>query len=210
MPVSKLLRRSTTVGAVLLLAGPLSGAAQAQVKQAGDAKAAGPKLSAELTGVRTALDKYKDPIVAIRDGYFSTVACIDFPKGAVDGPVTYKPGAMGVHFLNTGNIGPVLDPAKPQVLIYKPVGDKLQLVAAEWFMPAALVKDGAPHPKIFEQAMQGPMPGHQPIMPAEFVHYDLHVWLWEENPLGVFEPTNGKLHCPAGGYSHFEGAAHKH
>ena len=210
MQVSKLLHRSTTVAAALLLVGSLSGTAQAQVKQAGAPKATGPKLSAELTAVRSALDKYKDPIVAVHDGFYSSVACIDFPKGAADGPVTYKPGAMGVHFINMGNVGPTLDPAKPQVLIYKPVGDKLQLVAAEWFMPAALVKAGAPQPKIFDQVMQGPMPGHQPIMPAELVHYDLHVWLWEENPLGVFESTNGKLHCPAGGYSHFEGAAHKH
>jgi hypothetical protein len=48
-------------------------------------------------------------------------------------------------------------------------------------------------------------------MPAEFRHYDLHVWLWEENPGGVFEPTNANLHCPANAaYSHFEGMAHKH
>lgn len=203
-------RRSATLISAVLLIGSLSAGAHAQVKQAGAAKATGPKLSASLTGVRTALDKYRDPLVAVRDGFYSSVACIDFPKGAVDGPVTYKPGAMGVHFINMGNVGPKLDPAKPQVLIYKPVGDKLQLVAAEWFVPASLVKEGAPHPKIFEQVMQGPMPGHEPIMPAELRHYDLHVWLWEENPGGVFEPTNASLKCPASGYSYFEGMSHKH
>ena len=210
MQVSNHHRRSTTVVATLLLAGSLAATAHAQVKQAGAAKATGPKLTAELTGVRAALDKYKDPLVAVRDGFYSSVACVDFPDGTVDGPVTYKPGAMGVHLLNLGNVGPVLDPAKPQVLIYKPVGDKLQLVAAEWFMPAALVKEGAPHPKIFGQTMQGPMPGHEPIMPAELVHYDLHVWLWEENPGGVFEATNASLKCPKSGYSHFESKTHKH
>ena len=40
-----------------------------------------PKLPANLAAVRTALDKYQDPIVAIRDGYFSTLGCIDFPTG---------------------------------------------------------------------------------------------------------------------------------
>ena len=50
--------------------------------------------------------------------------------------MSYKPGGMGVHFLNTALIGPTLDPTKPQVLIYEPVADnKLQLVAAEWFSP---------------------------------------------------------------------------
>ena len=72
---------------------------------------------------------------------------------------------MGVHFLNTANIGPQLDPAKPQVLIYEPVGGKLKLVAAEWFMPVAVA--GGKAPSIFGQTLDGPMDGHEPIMPAE-------------------------------------------
>jgi hypothetical protein len=191
--------------ALVVLTLLVSERAGAQVKQAGAAK-----LSAPLAGARASLDKYRDPLVAVRDGYLSSVSCIDFPKGAADGPVTYKPGAMGVHFINMSNVGPKLDPAKPQVLIYKPAGDKLQLVAAEWFMPAALVKAGTPRPRIFDQDMQGPMPGHEPIMPASLQHYDLHVWLWEENPSGVFEPTNANVKCPANGYSHFEGGHGKH
>ena len=42
---------------------------------------------------------------------------------------------------NMGNVGPKLDPAKPQVLIYEPTGDTLRLVAAEWFMPADLADE---------------------------------------------------------------------
>ena len=133
--------------------------------------------TAELDAARTALAKYSDPLVAIKDGYFSTLACIDFPKGAKDGPVDYPPGAMGVHFLNPAAIGPKLDPTKPQVLIYEPVGDKLVLTAAEWFVPVAVAGDKAP--SIFGQTLQGPMDGHEPIMPASLRHYDLHVWLWK-------------------------------
>src|SRR6266498_3258546 len=81
-------------------------------------------MSPELQAAKAALAKYSDPIVAVRDGYFSTLACIDFPTGAKDGTIEYPPGAMGVHFLKAENIGPTLDPAKPQVLIYEPVGDK--------------------------------------------------------------------------------------
>ena len=44
---------------------------------------------------------------------------------------------MGVHFLNVGLVGKPLDPLQPQILVYEPVGDKLQLVAAEWFVPLA-------------------------------------------------------------------------
>jgi hypothetical protein len=176
---------------------------QAQATQAGTPKSPA-AMAPELVSARNALAKYADPLVAVRDGYFSTVACIDFPHGAVDGPVTYPPGAMGVHFLNTANIGPKLDPAKPQVLIYEPVGGKLKLVAAEWLMPVAAA--GGKAPVIFGQALAGPMAGHEPIMPAELTHYDLHVWLWKDNPKGVFTSTNAAVKCdPKGPYTHVEG-----
>jgi hypothetical protein len=180
--------------------------AQAQAKQAG-APMAVAKLSPELIATRTALEKYQNPLVAVRDGYFSTVACIDFPHGGRDGTVTYKPGAMGVHLLNTANIGPQLDPAKPQVLIYEPVAGKLKLVAAEWFMPVQVA--GGKAPQIFGQTLLGPMFGHEPIMPKELEHYDLHVWLWKDNPLGVFESTNSAVKCdPKAPYTHAEGMRH--
>jgi hypothetical protein len=153
-------------------------------------------MAPDLQAARTALAKYSDPLVAVKDGYFSTVACIDFPKGAVDGPIEYPPGAMGVHFLNPANIGPQLDPAKPQVLIYEPVNGKLVLTAAEWLMPVAVANGKAP--MIFGQTLAGPMDGHEPIMPAELRHYDLHVWLWKDNPRGVFTSTNAAVKCTKG------------
>jgi len=189
-----------------LLIAPTAAHGQAQAKQAG-APMAVAKLTPELVTTRAALEKYNDPIVAVRDGYFSTVACIDFPHGGQDGPVIYKPGAMGVHFLNTSNIGPKLDPAKPQVLIYEPVAGKLKLVAAEWFMPVQVA--GGKAPTIFGQTLYGPMYGHEPIMPKELSHYDLHVWLWKDNPKGVFESTNSAVKCdPKLPYTHAEGMHH--
>ncbi len=160
-------------------------------------------LPTQLESVRALLDKYKDIIVAVHDGFYSTVGCIEYPKGASEGSMKYAPGGMGVHLLNMGNVGPTLDPAKPQVLIYEPVGDKLRLVAAEWFVPAELVKSP---PSIFGKELQGPMEGHAPLMPVGFHHYDLHVWLWKTNPEGVFSPTNPAVKCPTTGYSFAEEA----
>ena len=184
------------VTALVLVLALAPRAAEAQAKQAG-APAAAAKLTPELMSARDALAKYADPLVAVRDGYFSTVACIDFPHGAKDGPVEYPPGAMGVHFLNPATIGPALDPTKPQVLIYEPVAaGKLKLVAAEWFVPAAVVGD-KPAPTIFGQTLAGPMDGHEPIMPAALRHYDLHVWFWKDNPRGMFTSTNAAVKCDA-------------
>ena len=187
--------------AMLALAGTVFGA--------GTAKAQAPRteavtLPANLTATRAALDKYQDPLAAIRDGYFSTLGCVDYPKGGGGmGEMAYKPGGMGVHFINPSLIGPTLDSLKPQVLIYEPVGDRLRLVAAEWFVPTAIAKEA---PTIFGTKLDGPMEGHAPVLPVELHHWDLHVWLWKANPNGLMHPTNSSVRCPEGAYTFHEAA----
>jgi hypothetical protein len=147
----------------------------------------------DLSAVRSALEKYKDPYVAIHDGYFSTLGCIEIGHAGAAGHVPYKPGGMGVHFLNASHIGPAPDPAKPQVLIYEPDGNKLRLVAAEWFIPLATGVKA--HPALWNHPFDGPMMGHPPLLPMDMHHYDLHVWLYKPNPLGIFAPTNPSVKC---------------
>ncbi len=191
----------TTTVAALATASPASLSAQA--KQQGAVM----NVPA-ITAVRKALEKYKDPIAAVRDGYFSTVGCVDFPAGGTEhGAMEYKPGAMGVHFLNMSNVSPKLDSTKPQILLYEPVGDKLVLTGAEWFVPTEVSKTP---PTILGHQLMGPMEGHAPIMPAELHHWDLHVWLFKDNPNGMFSPTNSAVKCPKTGYGYtFEDAAPK-
>jgi hypothetical protein len=166
----------------------------------GAAAAQGPKgLSPELKSARDALEKYKDPVVAVHDGYFSTVGCVTYPKPGAPGQVPYPAGGMGVHFLNVGLLGKPLDPLKPQILVYEPVGGKLRLVAAEWFVP--LSSEVKERPQLFGTPFDGPMEGHHPLMPKGLHHYDLHVWLWKDNPAGLFAPTNPRVKCPKGPYT---------
>jgi len=161
--------------------------------------AEGPVLPPELEKVRAALQKYQDPYVAVRDGYFSTVGCVHFPQTAGGaGRVPYPPGGMGIPFVTGQIIGPASDPMRPPILVYEPNGDKLRLVAAEWFVPLATgIKE---RPTLFGQPFDGPMEGHEPLLPKELHHYDLHVWLWKENPAGLFSPTNPGVTC--GSYNH--------
>ena len=156
-------------------------------------------VSAELKRVRDALAKYKDPLMAVHDGYFSTVGCVTYPKASAPGQVPYPAGGMGVHFLNVGLLGKPLDPLKPQILVYEPVDGKLQLVAAEWFVP--LSPEVKERPQLFGRPFDGPMEGHHPLMPKGLHHYDLHVWLWKDNPAGLFAPTNPRVKCPKGPYT---------
>ncbi len=37
-------------------------------------------MTPELQKVREALDKYRDPVMAVHDGYFSTLGCVEYPK----------------------------------------------------------------------------------------------------------------------------------
>jgi hypothetical protein len=191
--------------AIALFASLAAQGAGAQASQAGS------EMTAELAAAKTALAKYRDPIVAIHDGYLSTMGCMSYPKGAAEGTMSYKPGAMGVHFLNLAYVGQPLAADKPQVLMYEPRGDKLELIGAEWFVPVQA--SGGVRPSIFGKELEGPMAGHKPIMPEGLAHYDLHVWLWRENPNGMFHATNSAVKCPAGAHFTFvEDApkAHQH
>jgi hypothetical protein len=169
------------------------------------ARAQAPDLTPELQKVRAALEKYQDPVVAVHDGYFSTLGCVHFPAAGGAGRMAYPAGGMGVHFLNPGLIGPgPLDPLKPQILVYEPDGDKLRLVGAEWFVPLGTGITG--RPELFGRPFDGPMEGHHPLMPSALHHYDLHVWLFKVNPAGLFSPTNPAVQCGGGGYSMAEEA----
>ena len=150
-----------------------------------------PQLPPELAAVRDQLAKYEDPVAAVRDGYLSTLGCVH-----------YEHGAMGIHFLNPAFISPEPDPARPQILIYEPVGDTLELVAAEWFVP--LATGVTQRPSLFGQPFDGPMAGHEPLMPKALHHYDLHVWLFKANPAGTFASTNPAVSCDGYAYSFLE------
>jgi hypothetical protein len=161
-------------------------------------EAQSPALTPELEKLRDALEKYKDPLVAVHDGYRSTLGCVEYPQGGGQGRVPYPPGGMGVHFAHVRPAGPEPDPMRPNILVYEPDGDKLRLVAAEWLIPLATgIKE---RPKLFGQPFDGPMEGHHPLQPTSLHHYDLHVWLWKANPTGLFSPTNPNVKCSGYGY----------
>lgn len=155
---------------------------------------------AEIDAIRQALEKYQDPYNAIRDLYLSTVGCVHYSGEKIEGHMEYPKGAMGIHFVNVTISGPP-DPKRPNVLIYEPDGKKLRLVAVEWLVPLAAAKE---RPSMLGQPFQGPMEGHEPLIPKDFVHYDLHAWLFKDNPLGMFSPTNPDVSCDGFDFSLLE------
>lgn len=142
-------------------------------------------VDAELDAVVAATEKYADVGVAIDAGYEAASPCVE--EGRL--------GAMGMHYVNFALVGdPAVDPLEPEVLLYMPVGDELELVGVEWMVVDAdgdLATDDD-RPSLFGRGFDGPMEGHGP---GEPVHYDLHAWLFEDNPEGTFVPFNPALSC---------------
>jgi hypothetical protein len=157
--------------------------------------------TAQIEALRKSLEKYQDYKVAVRDLYLSTVGCVHYAGEKIPHHMEYPKGAMGVHFVNLTVQGPP-DPMKPNVLIYEPVGKELKLVAVEWLVP--LTPDTRQRPQLFGQPFMGPMEGHEPLIPKEFVHYDLHAWLFKDNPLGMFAPTNPNVSCDGSDFAILE------
>ena len=149
-------------------------------------------LQQDLDVVRAANAKYQDVSVALQDGYVADPVCV------AAGPA----GAMGIHYVNSQRVDSLLVAERPEILLYAPEGGTLRLVAVEYMVPvfqggAPFFGPGAPAqpgptPTMFGQPFQGPMPGHNPAMPW---HFDLHVWLFRDNPSGVFSQFNPAVSC---------------
>ena len=142
-----------------------------------------------VRAARIATRKYQDPAAALADGFV--------PNECVDGSAESPPqeGAMGEHWVNFGRYSDSrLSIEEPEILLYVPAPVGKRLAAVEWFIPEADAAGGSP--RLFGRAFDGPMDGHIPLQPR---HYDLHVWLWEHNPDGLFAHYNPRLSCtPAG------------
>ena len=105
-------------------------------------------------------------------------------------------GVMGIHYVNGSLLGDaVLDPAKPEALVYQPRPDgKLRLVALEYivFQGAWLQAGHAAGPKLFGQPLKLIPMGNRYGLPP---FYEIHAWIWQHNPDGMFKDWNPNGSC---------------
>lgn len=162
--------------------------------------------TAQINKVRRDTRAFHTVSNALAAGYVlpSPAVCVSSPAGA-----------MGIHWPNPRLIGDIFVAAEhPEVLLYLPNREGgYELVGVEYFAPV-LVRNistgvvapwfskeswGAGYqivnaaPILFGQTFQGPMAGHDPGMPW---HYDLHAWIWKNNPSGMFAQFNPSISCP--------------
>jgi hypothetical protein len=134
--------------------------------------------------VRQATERYKNISEAEAAGYGLFHGCVSGPQE----------GAMGVHFVNGDLVGDgTLDPARPEALLYEFKDGKMQLAAVEYVVIAEAwdANNDAP-PVLMGQLMNYVGSPNRYGIPA---FYELHVWAWDQNPLGTFADWNPKVSC---------------
>jgi hypothetical protein len=130
-----------------------------------------------LKAVRQATARFNATTQALRAGYVPDEHCVAVPGL----------GGMGYHWVDASLVDPVFDPLRPEVLLYATgPGGNLRLVAVEYIV----IDVGQPAPTF------GGVPFDVGGTPIPVPHWSLHVWLYEENPSGMFAPFNPNVSCP--------------
>jgi hypothetical protein len=143
----------------------------------------------QIAEVRRATRKFFDVQEALSAGYA--------PFRDNDGFCVSQPGqgAMGIHYLNNGLIDAVLDPLKPEALMYAPQRNgKLELVGVEYIVFQDAWDALHPQPPVlFGHPFHLVRAPNRYSVPA---FYELHLWVWEANRNGIFNDWNPAVHCP--------------
>lgn len=165
-----------------------------------------------LDEVRTATARFRDVEVAKAEGYMAAPGAHCETAGAMG--MDAGLGGMGIHFFRPDLLGIAGPPnprvagdgthtdfRKPAILIYEPRADgSLELVAVEnlVFEKAwkAAGNSGRPsfHGSPYEHMVDDPATKADEAHMFE-PHYDKHVWLYRDNPRGMFAPFNPTVTC---------------
>jgi hypothetical protein len=148
------------------------------------------KPSGDLVqAVRKSTWRFRDVKVAEEEGYSLLFGCVSGPDS----------GAMGLHYVNLPLVGDgVLDPARPEIVIYEAQPDgRLRLIGADFLVFAdAWHANNSATPELMGQLMHLFESPNRFGLPA---FYTLHVWAWKHNPNGAFVNWHPQVSCEAFG-----------
>jgi hypothetical protein len=173
-------------------------------------------LSAEpsLAEVRAATERFQDVKVALAEGYVRDPMNLCDTAGMMGRPAEL--GAMGIHFFRPDLLG-ITDPPsprvsgngthtdflKPAILIYEPQSDgTLKLVAVENLVfekswkAAGNAKRPSFHGVEYDHMFDDPATEADEAHMFE-PHFDRHVWIYRNNPNGMFAQFNPNVSCKA-------------
>ena len=161
--------------------------------------------------IRAATARFQDLNVALKEGYIRdpTNMCV---TAAMEG-APKQLGAMGVHYFRPDLLGLTAqaprvtgtgthtDFSKPAVLIYEPQADgRMVLVAIEnlvwvdaWQAKSKALPafEGNEYYRMVDNPATPDIDEAHGFMP----HFELHMWLYKNNPNGMFAPFNPGVTC---------------
>ena len=149
---------------------------------------------AELAQVRRATARFHDLDAALAAGY--QLGWVNGDGNRIIANCVKHPtaGAMGYHYFHPDLMSDLaVDPLEPEVLVYAPGDDGLELAAVEWVArgpnsnPAGVPATDPP------PTLMG-MPMHILVPAVGF--YIMHAWVWQPNPAGMFADFNPDVSCP--------------
>jgi hypothetical protein len=134
-------------------------------------------LGSKLAALKSSTSRYHDFAAAQADGY--TVQVTGCMQDAAS-------GGMGYHYAKGDLIDGQVIEARPEVLLYEPQGQgKPRLVGVEFIIPFD-AWTGADAPVLYGQSFARNL---------TFKVWALHVWVWRNNPTGVFADWNPAVSC---------------
>jgi hypothetical protein len=165
-----------------------------------------------LAEVRALTEKYQDVKVALAEGFIRDPSNMCETADMMGRPAA--DGAMGVHYFRPDLLGITAPPnprvngngthtdfRAPAILIYEPQADgSMQLVAVENLVfQASWAAAGHDSPPTYYGVPYDNMKD-DPATPVDEAHnfephFDRHVWIYRENPNGVFKPLNPAVSC---------------
>src|SRR5215468_7417498 len=177
-------RRTTALAVSFLATGILTATSFAQHQAARESRPE--RTGALIKKVREATERFKDVSVAEAEGYKLSFGCVTGPDS----------GAMGLHYVNFPLVASgVLDPTRPQIVIYEPgPNGKPKLTGADFLVMADAwdkAHASAP-PELMGQLFHYFEAPNRFGLPA---FYTLHVWAWKENPNGAFVNWHPNVSC---------------
>ena len=180
----------------------------------GDAPIGGMPAPGEptLAEVRSATDRFRDVKVALAEGYIRDPGDMCDTAEMMGRPAQL--GAMGVHYFRpdllgitappnprVNGVGTHTDFRNPSILIYEPQADgSMELVAVENLVFAESWRaSGYSTPPTFHGVAYDNMKDDPSTATDEAhmfePHFDRHVWLYRDNPNGVFAQYNPTVTC---------------
>jgi len=150
----------------------------------GPARALTAAQSRELALLRRVTAPFHDLAAADDAGFVVLVA---HPVSGAECLADPEAGGMGYHYLKPEHVGPEVQVDRPQVIMYEdgPDGRK-HMVGVEYIIPFDIRPDDATPPELFGQAF---------MRNYTFNVWALHVWVWKNNPSGMFADWNPRVSC---------------